>query len=258
MGEYQDRYERQDMTFNIQDRKKERDFRMEKRQEKEMFVWPDLVVMEFLTAVVLTIILIVWAVLVNAPLLEVANPGISENPSKAPWYFVGLQELLVYFDPWIAGVMIPSIIVICLIMIPYVDINPGGSGRYTFSIRKFALINFNIGFLMWLALILTGYFLRGPDWQLYWPWESWTAVKKVEGSLWSPDPLTGLAGLVLYFGLGMIIPRLVSPNFYRKCGLIRYTIVMLSILLMYFVPVKIFLRLAFNIRYVLVTPWFNI
>ena len=231
---------------------------MKKEKSKNIFVWPDLAFMEFLTAVALTIILIVWSLLVNAPLMEIANPGVSENPSKAPWYFVGLQELLVYFDPWIAGVMIPVIIIICLIVIPYLDTNPKGSGEYSFSIRKFAMINFIFGFFMWWVLIFIGYFLRGPNWQFYWPWESWETVKEVEEHLWSLDPMFGLICLIVYFGLGMIIPRLVSKNYCRECSFARYIVVMLSLLLMYFIPIKIFLRLAFNIKYVLVTPWFNI
>ena len=231
---------------------------MNDEKNRNMFVWPDLAVMEFLTAIALTIILLIWALLVNAPLLEIANPGISQNPSKAPWYFVGLQELLVYFDPWMAGVVIPAIIIFCLMIIPYVDNKPEGRGGYTFSLRKFALINFNIGFLMWLILIFIGYFLRGPNWHFYWPGESWETEKEIAESLWSPSLWIGLCGLAAYFGLGMVIPPVISREFYRRRGLARYTIVMLSILLMYFVPVKIFLRLAFDIRYVLVTPWFNV
>ena len=231
---------------------------MKSEKHKTIFVWPDLVIMEFTTAIALTIILLVWALLINAPLLEVANPGISDNPSKAPWYFVGLQELLVYFDPWIAGVMIPLIIIVCLMIIPYIDNNHRGRGEYSFSIRKFALINFNTGFLMWLLLIFTGYFLRGPNWQFYWPWESWETVKEIEQNLWSLDPVVGLISLAAYFGMGLAAPRLIAPGFYSKCGFKRYMIVMTSTLLMYAVPVKIFLRLVFNIKYVLVTPWFNI
>ncbi len=227
-------------------------------EKKKKLVWPDLVFMEFLTAVALTIILLVWALLVNAPLLEVANPGMSENPSKAPWYFVGLQELLVYFDPWIAGVAVPTLIVMALIMIPYLDNNPGGSGVYNFSLRKFALINFNIGFSMWLILILTGYFLRGPDWQMYWPWESRDIVKEAAEHLWNLAPVSGSACLLIYFGTGIILPRAVSKDFCRRCGMTRYVISMLYLLFMYFIPLKIFLRLAFNVKYILVTPWFNV
>ncbi len=231
---------------------------MKSEKDKTIFVWPDLAFMEFLTAVSLTIVLIVWALLVNAPLLEVANPGISENPSKAPWYFVGLQELLVYFDPWIAGVMMPSIIILCLMLIPYLDNNPAGTGQYNFSARKFALINFIIGFSMWLILILTGYFLRGPNWQFYWPWESWDAVKEIENNLWSLSPAAGLMSIAVYFAAGLLIPRVMFANSYRACGLKRYTIVIFILLLMYAVPIKIFLRLVFNIKYVLITPWFNV
>ncbi len=231
---------------------------MNNKENRTVYVWPDLAVMEFLTAIALSIILLVWALLVNAPLLEIANPGISQNPSKAPWYFVGLQELLVYFDPWMAGVVIPSIIIFCLMIIPYVDNSPEGRGQYTFSLRKFALINFNIGFLMWLILIFIGYFLRGPNWHFYWPWESWETEKKIAETLWSPPTWIGLCGLAAYFALGMGIPPVISREFYRRRGRTKYMLVMLSILLMYFVPVKIFLRLAFDIRYVLVTPWFNV
>ena len=61
------------------------------------------------------------------------------NPSKAPWYFLGLQEMLVYFDPWIAGVVMPSIIMIGLMVFPYVDSNPLGNGYYTYRQRRFAV-----------------------------------------------------------------------------------------------------------------------
>ncbi len=231
---------------------------MEMEKKKKKLIWPDLAFKEFLTAVALTIILIVWSLLINAPLLEIANLGISENPSKAPWYFVGLQELLVYFDPWIAGVMIPTVIIAGLTLIPYIDRNQKGRGEYAFSIRRFAIINFVLGFLMWWVLILIGYFLRGPNWQLYWPWESWDTVKGMEESLWSLDPIVGFISLGAYFVLGMVIPRLISRDFCRKCGFIRYILLMTLMLLMYIIPIKIFLRLIFNIKYVLVTPWFNI
>ncbi|MBI5410037.1 MAG: hypothetical protein HZA14_11780 [Nitrospirae bacterium] len=231
---------------------------MEREHPEKKYVFPDLVFMEFMTAVALTVILLAWALLVNAPLLEMANPGISENPSKAPWYFVGLQELLVYFDPWMAGVMIPAVIIMCLMLIPYLDRNTQGVGRYTFSIRRFAVINYLFGFSMWIALILIGYFLRGPNWQLYWPWESWETIRQAEENTWNLPPLIGISGLAIYFCAGMIIPKLVRIKFYERHGFKRYVLVMLSILLMYFVPIKIFLRLAFDIRYVLVTPWFNV
>jgi len=231
---------------------------MSRELSKTKYVWPDLVIMEFLTAVALTVILIIWALLMNAPLLEAANPGISENPSKSPWYFVGLQELLVYFDPWIAGVMIPSIVIGGLIMIPYLDINPKGVAEYNFSLRKFAVINFIFGFSMWLILILIGYFLRGPNWQLYMPWESWETVKVAEEHLWNLNPYAGIICIIAYVSLGITASFPLKKELYKKTGLIRYAAIISLILMMYAVPLKILLRLAFNIRYILVTPWFNI
>ena len=162
---------------------------MKKSENKNLLLWPDLAIIEFLTAITLTIILVIWALLINVPLLEIVSPGISDNPSNAPWYSVGLQELLVYFDPWIAGVIIPGLIIACLMFIPYLSTRSGGSGEASVTLKKFALINFNLGFLMWLLLIFTGYFLRGAERPFYLPWESWKTVKQVEGNLWSPDPL---------------------------------------------------------------------
>lgn len=231
---------------------------MKKDKKIKKLIWPDLVFKEFLTVIAVTIILVVWSLLVNAPLLEIANPGISENPSKAPWYFVGLQELLVYFDPWIAGVMIPATIIMGLILVPYVDRNREGRGEYTFYTRKFAIINFIFGFFTWWVLIFIGYFLRGPNWQFYWPNESWEIVKETEENLWNLDPIVGVTGLVAYFGLGIVIPRLIRVGFYGRYGLIRYVLLTTLMLLMFLVPIKIFLRLIFNIKYILVTPWFNI
>src|SRR4026207_1000153 len=95
--------------------------------------WPYFVRVEFIAGLILTLILFVWSITINAPLEEPANPTLTPNPSKAPWYFLGLQEMLVYFDPWIAGVMLPTFILVGLILIPYIDINPKGNGYYTFK-----------------------------------------------------------------------------------------------------------------------------
>ena len=93
---------------------------------KEVHVWPFLLRIEFLAAIIITIILMVWSITLNAPLEEPANPNLTMNPAKAPWYFLGLQEMLVYFDPWIAGVVMPTMIIIGLMVIPYIDTNPLG------------------------------------------------------------------------------------------------------------------------------------
>ena len=108
---------------------------------KEVHVWPYLLRIEFLAAIIVTVILMVWSITLNAPLEEPANPTLTMNPSKAPWYFLGLQEMLVYFDPWMAGVVMPSLIIVGLMVIPYIDANPLGNGYYTFKQRKFAILD---------------------------------------------------------------------------------------------------------------------
>ncbi|HXC70233.1 MAG TPA: hypothetical protein VN644_09670 [Pyrinomonadaceae bacterium] len=140
---------------------------------RELHVWPYLVRIEFLATVIVTVILFVWSITLNAPLEEPANPNLTMNPSKAPWYFLGLQEMLVYFDPWIAGVVMPSIIMVGLMVFPYVDSNPLGNGYYTLKQRRFALLMFGWGFLMWILLIVIGTFIRGPGWIWFWPGQTW-------------------------------------------------------------------------------------
>src|SRR5919201_3689112 len=142
--------------------------------QKEVHVWPFLLRLEFLAAIIVTIILMVWSITLSAPLEEPANPNLTMNPAKAPWYFLGLQEMLVYFDPWIAGVVMPTLIIIGLMVIPYIDSNPLGSGYYTLKQRKFAIATFCFGFIvLWVAMIIIGTFIRGPGWQWFWPGQVW-------------------------------------------------------------------------------------
>src|SRR5581483_4046945 len=123
---------------------------------------------------IVTAILMVWSITLNAPLEEPANPNLTMNPAKAPWYFLGLQEMLVYFDPWIAGVVMPGLIIGGLIVIPYIDTNPMGAGYYTLKQRKFALAVFFFGFvILWVSMIMIGTFIRGPGWQWFWPGQTW-------------------------------------------------------------------------------------
>ena len=96
--------------------------------QQKLHVWPYLLRVELLATVIVTVILMVWSITLNAPLEAPANPNLTMNPSKAPWYFLGLQEMLVYFDPWIAGVLMPTLIIIGLMAIPYIDKNPLGNG----------------------------------------------------------------------------------------------------------------------------------
>ena len=130
--------------------------------------------------ILLTIVMIVWSIGLRAPLEEAANPTSSPNPAKAPWYFLGLQEMLVYFDPWLAGVVLPTLIIVGLMAIPYIDTNPKGNGYYSFRERKWEIGVFLYGFLvLWSFLIITGTFLRGPNWNFFGPYEYWDPNKLV-------------------------------------------------------------------------------
>lgn len=228
--------------------------------------WPELVFRELLCMLVVTLAFILLSVLFNAPLEGQANPTRTPNPAKAPWYFVGLQELLVYFDPWIAGVSIPLLIIIGLSAIPYLDPNRQETGSYVFRGRGFAQTVFLGGLVLWFLLIVVGYFFRGPSWSWYWPWENWAVGKAVARAqdlpLWG-----GLLLLLVYFAGGALLLRrfalkslstLPSRDFRRELGPARFVIVSALLLMMVGVGGKIFLRLVFGVKYVLVTPWFHI
>src|SRR5258705_4152007 len=151
---------------------------IEKVEADRVWVWPDLVYTELISLVVCSIVLIVWSILLKAPLEQPANPANTPNPSKAPWYFLGLQEMLVYFDPWLAGVVLPSLIIVGLIAIPYVDQNPKGNGYFTFAERKAEITIFLFGFVvLWCSLIVLGTLLRGPNWNFFVTFEVWDIHK---------------------------------------------------------------------------------
>lgn len=240
-------------------------------------VWPYLVRSEFICSIIVMVILTVWSITIDAPLEEPANPTQTPNPSKAPWYFLGLQEMLVYFDPWLAGVVLPSLIIVGLMVIPYIDINPKGNGYYTFKERPFAIATFLFGFIfLWVSLIITGVFFRGPGWNLFWPWETWDphmviALVNVDLPAWGPfkwlgNPkifgaeVIGFVLIVLYLSTAVIFYywKRDTNETIRQLGPVRYGIIAALFLTMMGLPLKILLRLAFNIKYVWVTPWFNI
>ena len=99
---------------------------IEKAESDRVWVWPDLVYTELISLILCSVVLIVWSIFLKAPLEQPANRSVTPNPSKAPWYFLGLQEMLVYFDPWLAGVVLPGLIIVGLIAIPYIDKQPEG------------------------------------------------------------------------------------------------------------------------------------
>src|SRR6187399_2570431 len=151
---------------------------IEKAEADRVWVWPDLVYTELISLILCSVVLIVWSIVLKAPLEQPANRAVTPNPSKAPWYFLGLQEMLVYFDPWLAGVVLPSLIIVGLIAIPYIDKNPKGNGYFTFNERKAEITIFLFGFaVLWASLIVLGTFLRGPNWNFFGPFEYWDIHK---------------------------------------------------------------------------------
>jgi hypothetical protein len=234
-------------------------------------VWPYLVRIEFLAALLVSAGLLLWSLLVDAPLEEEASPSLTPNPAKAPWYFLGLQEMLVYFDPWIAGVALPTLIIFGLMAIPYLDINPRGSGYYTLRERKWATVVFCFGFALWLALIVVGVFFRGPGWLWFFPWEEWDRSRVAAQVNVDLPELVGLdprspagmacggAVVALYYvaGAGLLYLS-VRRRAEAALGGWRCALIALLLLTMLALPLKMALRLGLNIKYVWVTPWFNV
>ncbi len=241
--------------------------------------WPYLVRLEFLAALIVMIVMTIWSITIDAPLEEPANPNKTPNPSKAPWYFLGLQEMLVYFDPWMAGVVLPSLIIVGLMVIPYIDVNPRGNGYYTFKERKFAMTTFMFGFLvLWILLIFLGVFVRGPGWYFFYPGQYWDPHKTVALTNVNLPYLLGARTDTAQFIIGMIaagalygwfvplIPMLKKGkgpkalvSFFQQLGMVRFVITMSLFAIMMSLPIKMILRWTLNVKYIWVCgSYFNI
>jgi hypothetical protein len=260
---------------------------IEKLDDEKVLVWPDLVYTEMICMIALSAVLIFWAIWLQAPLEEPANVAATPNPSKAPWYFLGLQEMLVYYDPWMAGVVLPSLIIVGLMAIPYIDFNKLGNGYYTIKQRRFAYIVFQLGFLeLWVTLIVLGTLLRGPNWNFFGPYEHWDA-HKVEalvniylsdlfwqdllhttlpkapmGSPWYTELgyilLRESPGIILVLGYFIVLPPVMAitvlRGFYQRMGFIRFMVLSNLLLFMASLPIKMVLRWIFNLKYLITIP----
>jgi hypothetical protein len=263
---------------------------VEKLDSEKVLVWPDLVYTELICMVALTAVLLFWAIALQAPLEEPASAVKTPNPSKAPWYFLGLQEMLVYFDPWMAGVVLPSLIVFGLMAVPYIDFNKKGNGYYTIDERQFSYVMFQFGFLvLWVTLIVMGTFLRGPNWNFFGPYEIWDAHKvealnnrdlseffwvdfmrrpgrpvAPEGSsdAWKAAYaiLKESPGIVLTIGYFTVVPPLLVvlskffQNLYIRMGFLRYMVMTNLLLFMALLPIKMLLRWTINLKYFISLP----
>lgn len=132
----------------------------------KVHTWPHLLAAEFVAALACLAFTFLFSVWVNAPLLQAQNPNQTPNPSKAPWYFLGLQELLTMFHPMIAGVTIPGVGLIVLIFAPYIDKNPSNKPED----RKFAISLMTVHLMFWAVLVMIGSFFRGPGFNFTLPW----------------------------------------------------------------------------------------
>jgi menaquinol-cytochrome c reductase cytochrome b/c subunit len=132
----------------------------------KVHTWPHLLAVEFVAALACTAFTFLFSIWVNAPLLQLSNPNQTPNPSKAPWYFLGLQELLTMFHPMIAGVTIPGVGLIVLIFAPYIDKNPSNKPED----RKFAISLMTVHLMFWAVLVMIGSFFRGPGFNFTLPW----------------------------------------------------------------------------------------
>lgn len=228
----------------------------EKQRGRRLFTWPDLVYSELICMVAVTTLLLAWSLLVPAPLEQPANPAITPNPSKAPWYFLGLQELLFYSDAWLAGVAVPCLMVLGLMAIPYLDFNPEGSGYYTIAKRRFAYLVFQFGFLqLWILLILVGTFFRGPNWGFFGLYEMRDpgTLPVLENT--SLPPAVGLILLAAYFvGLPLVLSATLMRGFRRRMGLVRFAVLIALLLLMFALPLKMLLQWTLHVRHVLAWP----
>jgi len=249
--------------------------------KERIHTWPDVVYSELICLVAVSALLLIWSIGLKAPLEEPADPTTSPNPAKAPWYFLGLQEMLVYFDPWLAGVVIPGMIVTGLILIPYFDRNPGGSGFYSFNARKPVIVSYLFGFnVLWVLLIVVGTFLRGPNWNFFGPFDYWDVhklpvlvninlsefiyVKLLSSTLpahWLVREIWGILVIAFYiFGLPPLLGRSLFKRFRENLGTVRYALLMVHLLVMISLPIKMYLRWAFNLKDIVSLPefFFNI
>ena len=132
----------------------------------KVHTWPHLLAAEFVSALAMTVFVFIFSVFVHAPLLQLANTNQTPNPSKAPWYFLGLQELLTYFHPMVAGVTLPGVGIIALVLAPFLDRNPSNKPED----RKFMTGLMTVHLMFWAVLVLIGSFFRGPGFNFVLPW----------------------------------------------------------------------------------------
>ena len=144
--------------------------RVQKEPDDTVMTWPHLLTIEFLSAVAMSIFLLLLGLFINAPLEELANPNVTPAVAKAPWYFLGLQELLAYFHPTVAGALTPAAVLVGSALIPYLDRRNLHSTKP--SDRKLEVTLFSVLWALGLTVTFIGIFFRGPGYAFVLPWSS--------------------------------------------------------------------------------------
>jgi len=147
--------------------KQESMVRVDKRPDETVLTWPHLLRAEFLMASLISAVLVITAFLIQAPLEEMANPVNTPHIAKAPWYFLGLQEMLSYFNATVVGILFPPLYFIGLMAIAYIDRSPYKAARD----RKLIWVFFMCLMVGGLLVTFIGSFFRGPGWNWVWPWD---------------------------------------------------------------------------------------
>ncbi len=220
--------------------------------------YPNLLFRELLATLACLLVLAWLGLLIQAPLDVPADPDFTPNPAKAPWYFLGIQEMLVYFDPWLAGVVIPLLIVAALILIPILDADPSGAGTYGFRRRIWSTLPFTVGLLLLVTFTVMAAWFRGSNWDWYWPWQEWSMARPARPDFRSLPNWLGLPLIGAYYLGGLTLPFALWRERFRKWGRLRYSVYFFLLLTMVAVIIKVLLRFALNVRYVVQTTWLNI
>jgi hypothetical protein len=243
--------------------------RSEPPGQKLVDTWPHLLKRELIASLIVLLLLTWWAMALQVPLGTRADPRFTPTVAKAPWFFVGIQEMLQYFDAWLAGIVLPVLVVVGLCVLPYIDAGQEQSGRYTLRRRPLALLVTSALLVLWLLPMIVGQLFRSEQWTLQ---PAWRAPPVDLVPALAPVSLArklglGSVGGQLLGGLLCLGPfaALFACWFWlrRKAwaadlGWGRFTLAGVFLLCLMGVAVKVALQLCLDVRYLWVTPWFRI
>ena len=164
-----------DKTYALMEIVEGSSLQIDRGPENTVFSWPHLIFRELILFLAVFVVIVGLSLIFDAPLEEPANPLHPPNPAKAPWYFVGIQEMVSY-SAFMGGILIPVLIGLFFLLLPYLDRNPKGVGVWFSRERRLANTLFVLFIIAVIVSIMVGEFGRGPNWQFYWPWEPWPEI----------------------------------------------------------------------------------